>query len=137
NQIENERFESTLSFPVFLLQVNAVVRELGEEDSTLDDKHFLHNLSWAWEDAEKAKNFLFHMLKCRVLFDKYIIKREYARSYKESGRWSLLRLEKYRDNNSDKPKYVGTFGDDANLKNKQIRTLQACLRITFTSPKTM
>src|SRR5699024_5694848 len=63
--------------------------------------------------------------------------REYARSYKESGRWSLLRLEKYRDNNSDKPKYVGTFGDDANLKNKQIRTLQACLRITFTSPKTM
>lgn len=131
--IENERFESTLAFPVFLLQVNAVIRELGEEDSTLDDKHFLHNLSWAWEDADKAKSFLFHMLKCRVLFDKYIIKREYARTYKESGQWSLQRLEKY----SDKPKYVGTFGDDTHVKNKQIRTLQACLRITYTSPKTM
>lgn len=137
NEIENERFESTLSFPVFLLQVNAVIRELGEEDSTLDDKHFLHNLSWAWEDAEKAKNFLFHMLKCRVLFDKYVIKREYAGNYKESGRWSLQRLEKYRDRNSDKPQYVGTFGSDDNVKNKQIRTLQACLRVTYTSPKTM
>lgn len=137
NELENERFESTISFPVFLLQVNAVIRELGEEDSTLDDKHFLNNLSWAWENAEKAKQFLFHMLKCRVLFDKYIIKREYARNYKETGRWSLQRLEKYNDNNSHKPKYVGTFGDDNSVENKQIRNLQACLRITYTSPKTM
>jgi len=42
---ENERFESTISFPNFLLQVNAVMRKLGEEDSSLDDKHFLNNLS--------------------------------------------------------------------------------------------
>lgn len=141
-QIENERFESTLSFPVFLLQVNTVIKGVGEEDSTLDDKHFLQNLEWAWEDADKAKNFLFHMLKCRVLFDKYIIKREYARTYKESGRWSLQRIEKYKDyaNNkrgSSKPKYVGTFGDDVSEMNKQIRALQAGLRITYTSPKTM
>lgn len=27
---ENERFESTISFPNFLLQVNAVMRKLGE-----------------------------------------------------------------------------------------------------------
>ncbi|MEM5673316.1 hypothetical protein AAHB54_28150 [Bacillus cereus] len=94
---ENERFESTISFPNFLLQVNAVIGKLGEEDSTLDDKHFLNNLSWAWNDADRAKNFLYHMLKCRVLFDKYILKREYARDYKETGKWSLQRLEKYSD----------------------------------------
>src|SRR5699024_5313761 len=46
------------------------------------------------------------------------------------------RLEKYRDVKGDKPKYVGTFGDEDN-NNKQIRTLQSCLRITYTSPKTM
>lgn len=134
---ENERFESTISFPNFLLQVNAVVGKLGEEDSTLDDKHFLNNLSWAWNDADRAKNFLYHMLKCRVLFDKYILKREYARDYKETGKWSLQRLEKYSDLKGEKPKYVGTFGNDDSQSNKQIRTLQSCLRITYTSPKTM
>ena len=135
---ENERFESTISFPNFLLQVNALMRKLGEEDSSLDDKHFLNNLSWTWSSPEKAKDFLFHLLKCRVLFDKYILKREFARDYKETGKWSLQRLEKYRDNkkNNDKPKYVGTLGDEGN-DNKKLRTLQSCLRITYTSPKTM
>lgn len=135
---ENERFESTISFPNFLLQVNAVMRKLGEEDASLDDKHFLNNLSWAWSIPEKAKDFLFHLLKCRVLFDKYVLKREFARDYKETGKWSLQRLEKYRDNkkNNDKPKYVGTLGDEGN-DNKKLRTLQSCLRITYTSPKTM
>lgn len=130
---ENERFESTISFPNFLLQVNAVMRKLGEEDASLDDKHFLNNLSWASSTPEKAKDFLFHLLKCRVLFDKYVLKREFARDYKETGKWSLQRLEKYRDN---KPKYVGTLGDEGN-DNKKLRTLQSCLRITYTSPKTM
>ncbi|PEW72416.1 hypothetical protein CN424_23315 [Bacillus cereus] len=137
DEVENERFESTISFPNFLLQVNAVIDKLCEEDSTLDDKHFLENLSWAWEDANKAKNFLYHMLKCRVLFDKYILKREYVRDYKETGKWSLQRLEKYSDTKGDKPKYVGTFGDNDSQNNKQIRILQSCLRITYTSPKTM
>ena len=135
---ENERFESTISFPNFLLQVNAVIRKLGEEDASLDDKHFLNNLAWTWSSPEKAKDFLFHLLKCRVLFDKYVLKREFARDYKETGKWSLQRLEKYRDNkkNSDKPKYVGTLGDEGS-DNKKLRTLQSCLRITYTSPKTM
>lgn len=137
-EYENERFESSISFPNFLLQVNAVMRKLGEEDASLDDKHFLNNLSWSWETAERAKKFLFHLLKCRVIFDKYILKREFARDYKETGRWSLQCLERYRDNNknNDKPKYVGTLSEERS-DNKRLRTLQSCLRITYTSPKTM
>ena len=135
---ENERFESTISFPNFLLQVNAAMRKLEEEDASLDDKHFLNNLAWTWSSPEKAKDFLFHLLKCRVLFDKYVLKREFARDYKETGKWSLQRLEKYSDSKKkgDKPKYVGTLGDESN-DNKKLRTLQSCLRITYTSPKTM
>ncbi|MGN8646660.1 DUF262 domain-containing protein [Gracilibacillus sp. HCP3S3_G5_1] len=135
NQLENERFESPISFPNFILQVNTVLRKKDDEDSSLDDKYFLDNLSWTWSNEEQAKKFLYHLLKCRVLFDKYILKREYARNYKEIGGWSLQRLKKYTDSKGAKPNYLSTFNNV--VKNKQIRTLQSCLRITYTSPKTM
>lgn len=134
---DNERFESTISFPNFLLQVNAVIKKnIEDDDSSLDDKNFLNNLSWAWSDINNSKDFLFKLLKCRVLFDKYVLKREFVRDYKEIGKWSLQRLEKYSDkkNNNDKPKYVNAFDI---INNKKLKTLQSCLRITYTSPKTM
>ena len=135
---ENERFESIISFPNFLLQVNeAISKSNADDDSSLDDKNFLRNLLNNWADELSAKHFLFMMLKARVLFDKFVLKREYARDYKEIGKWSLQKLEKYRDANGDKPKYIGTFGGDEDNRNRQIRTLQSALRITYTSPKTM
>lgn len=135
---ENERFESIISFPNFLLQVNeAISKSNADDDSSLDDKNFLTNLLNNWADELSAKHFLFMMLKARVLFDKFVLKREYARDHKEIGKWSLQKLEKYRDANGDKPKYIGTFGGDEDNRNRQIRTLQSALRITYTSPKTM
>jgi len=133
---ENERFESTISFPNFLLQVNSVLKDLNS-NSSLDDKHFLQTLEWSWNSPDNAKHFLFTLLKCRVLYDKYIVKREFAKDYKETGRWSLQRLEKYRDTKrtSDKPAYVGSL--KLERQNQKLRTLQSCLRITYTSPKTM
>jgi len=133
---ENERFESTISFPNFLLQVNAVLKNLNS-NSSLDDKHFLQTLQWSWTSPDYAKHFLFTLLKCRVLYDKYIVKREFAKDYKETGKWSLQRLEKYRDTKrrSDKPAYIGTLKREK--QNQKLRTLQSCLRITYTSPKTM
>ena len=135
---ENERFESIISFPNFILQVNKTISEDNENESMLDDKNFLKNIELNWDNEEKAKNFIYNLLKCRVLFDKYIIKREFIKDYKETGKWSLQRLEAYKDEkrgNSLKPKYIATFGEDDN--NKKLRTLQSCLRITYTSPKTM
>ncbi|MFK3939217.1 DUF262 domain-containing protein [Alkalihalobacillus sp. NPDC078783] len=129
----NERFESTVSFPNFLLHVSNVLYRQSDGDSSLDDKQFLDHISTAWTSAEHARAFLFHMLKLRVLFDKYILKREYARDYKETGRWSLQRIKR----NGKKAAYVATFGEDDGQNNKQLRTLQSCLRITYTSPKAM
>ncbi len=37
----NERFESTISFLNFLLQVNAVMRKIGDEDASFDDIHLI------------------------------------------------------------------------------------------------
>ena len=137
-ELENERFESIISFPNFLLQVNeAITRSNTDDDSSLDDKNFLTNLLNNWADESSAKHFLFMLLKARVIFDKFVLKREFARDYKETGKWSLQRLEKYRDARTDKQKYIGTFGGNEDNKNRQIRTLQSALRITYTSPKTM
>ena len=137
-ELENERFESIISFPNFLLQVNkAITISIADDDSSLDDKNFLDIIKNNWADESSAKHFLFMMLKARVIFDKYVLKREFARDYKETGKWSLQRLEKYRDARTDKPKYIGTFGGDEDDRNRQIRTLQSALRITYTSPKTM
>lgn len=129
---ENERFESIISFPNFILHVNKVINESEEKESMLDDKNFLENIQSNWQNEEKAKSFLYNLLKCRVLFDKYIIKREFAKNHKESGKWSLQSLKCYEKN---KFNYVNTFDEDT--KHKLLRTLQSCLRITYTSPKTM
>lgn len=134
---ENERFESIISFPNFILQVNKVISKDTEDESLLDDKNFLRNLRENWGNEEKAKFFLFNLLKCRVLFDQFIIKREYVKEYKEQGKWSLQRLKSYKDGKSNlKPTYVSTI-DGEDSKNKRLRTLQSSLRITYTSPKTM
>lgn len=141
---ENERFESIISFQNFLLQVNIIVKkEVEEKEGSLDDKYLLDNLSWIWrkpENAnENAKKFIYYLLKCRVLFDKYVIKREFARNYKDTGKWSLQRLEAYSDKkDSYKPKYIATLDDEIdNNKNNKLRALQSCLRVTYTSPQYM
>jgi len=142
---EQERFESIISFPNFLLQVNSAISNSGEEG--LDDKHFLKILEHNWASEKEAKHFIFMMLKCRYLFDKYIIKREYYKDYQEEGRWMLQGIKSYKDesrNNALKPQYYGTYnGDFADKETtdtdatRKIRTLEACLRITYTSPKMM
>lgn len=140
---ENERFESIISFPDFLLVVNeALQKESDEDDSTLDDKKFLETLKDNWANGITAINFIFNLLKFRFLFDKYIIKREYAKDYKDEGKWSLQMLQMYFDQNKkqEKPSYKLTYADDEKDSDKRtetLRSLQSALRITYTSPKTM
>ncbi len=146
---ENERFESIISFPNFILQVCYAMSkndEKNDEDESLNDKQFLSITEQRCVDADSAKEFLYSLLKYRFLFDTYIIKREFAKDYKDTGKWSLQRLKSNNDENKStkKPSYVNTFGnsssednENSNAEGKNMRTLQACLRITYTSPKTM
>lgn len=140
---ENERFESIISFPNFLLIVNeALQKKNGEDDASLDDKRILETLSPHWKNGKAASNFVFNMLKLRFLFDKYVIKREYAKDYKEDGKWSLQRLQMYYDKSrkQEKPSYKLTYAigeDETDKKTERLRCLQSALRITYTSPKTM
>ncbi|AKN34106.1 hypothetical protein Ccar_03610 [Clostridium carboxidivorans P7] len=141
----SKRFESIIGFPQFLLHVNAVMNNEDENESSLDDKRLLVILKPRWETPETTKEYIFNLLKYRLLFDKYIIKRD--KKLTEEGKWSLMRSKKYSKKNS--VYYAGTFNDsqidDETLNEKydsiQIAknylTLQSALRITYTSPKMM
>ena len=147
---ENERFESIITFPYFILQVNEAMNiSETDNDSGLDDKRFIELLKDKWSSKEKALDFIYSLLKYRYLFDRFIIKREYIGQSKVEGKWSLQRLKMYGDSKGKKkPAYTATLDSDSAVKeneneddegndNKQLRLLQSCLRITYTSPKTM
>ncbi|ATD31931.1 hypothetical protein BHM04_00120 [Macrococcus sp. IME1552] len=139
---DGERFDSIISFPNFLLQVNAALSKENDETPSLDDKHLLLSLAWVWqkndgeseEDRKKrSKDFLFQLLKTRIIFDRIIIKREYKGKALNEGRWSLQKMQRYgeEDYTAD---YVMTPNE---LENKQLKVLQSALRVTYTSPKAM
>ena len=135
---ENERFESIINFPNFLLQVNeAMEMTETDRDSGLDDKRFLDLLKDRWASKEKALEFIYALLKYRYLFDRYIIKREYIGEYKVEGKWSLQKLVMYEDKKGRYKSTLDSTDQEEGMDNQQLRLLESCLRVTYTSPKTM
>lgn len=140
---DGERFDSIISFPNFLLQVNAALSKENDETPSLDDKHLLQSLAWVWqknddesdEDREKrAKDFLFQLLKTRIIFDRIIIKREYKGKALNEGRWSLQKVKRYVESKNYTANYIDTLEGS---ENKQLKVLQSALRVTYVSPKAM
>lgn len=90
-QEASERFNSVINFPNFLLHV---LRVFTGENIPLDDKQlvneFKKHLLDKEESAKQIKDFVFALLKCKYLFDHYIIKREFIG---EQDGWSLKRLK--------------------------------------------
>lgn len=129
-------FESIIDFPHFLLHTLRVFVEKNalsdmKLGSLLDDKKLLSdfelilNKSYKEKEAQFSKDFLNQLLKTRLLFDKFIIKRE---SVKESSNWSLKELQK-------KTNYSNTNIKDSD--NQECLMIQAALRVSYTSPKIM
>ena len=127
-----ERFESILSFPNFLLQLNRAINydENNSDNIELDDKNLITVLNKWCKSTESAKKFIFNLLKYRLIYDKYIIKRDYKEQ--QDGEWSLKYLKKAKGNN---PQYDNNTFDG--ILQKQMIAIESCLRITFTSPKSM
>lgn len=122
-----ERFNTVINFPNFLLHVLRVQTEL---DVPLDDKRlistFESNVLKGDDAAEKVKKFTFDLLRCKFLYDQYIIKREFI---KGTDGWSLKRLSR---DLQGKPYYKNTFGDeDANgSDNRRILMLLSAFHVS-------
>lgn len=127
NREDPERFSSVINFSNFLLQVLLVQTE--SENVPLDDKRLISTfeskvLNGKGDDAaEKVKKFTFNLLRCKLLYDQYIIKREFG-----TDRWSLQRLR----NDNGSISYKNTFGDeDVNdTKNRKILMLLSAFHVS-------
>lgn len=133
NEDSPERFNTVINFQNFLLHV---LRVETAQDIPLDDKRLIGTfescLLKSADPIEKVKKFTFDLLRCKYLFDQYIIKREFL---KGTDGWSLKRF-KWNDgggtNRTGRGYYVNTFGEeDANVgENRQILMLLSAFHVS-------
>ncbi len=159
------RFESIIEFPYFLIHtlkvligIKGITHEDGKSDiiaELLDDKKLIdsfkkvinhgvsENKRIADDKAQFAKDYIVCLLKTRFLFDKYIVKREYANENAD-GEWSLKSLYVSGQQSKKKPYYrnsrfvrSGEWDRTNAWRNKTNIMLQSALRVSYTSPKVM
>lgn len=159
------RFESVIEFPYFLLHtlkvyisLHGVVHENSTSkvvDELLDDKKLLDafNRVVTWGITENGKiahnkenftrSFIVCLLRTRYLFDKYIVKREYANDNAD-GEWSLKSLYVSGQQSKKKAYYRNTkftrSSEGASTNDWRSKTnimMQSALRVSYTSPKVM
>lgn len=121
-----ERFTSIINFPNFLLHILRIQTKL---DISLDDKRLiepfdeiLKSLNGHHDKVAFVKSFVFNLLKGKFLFDRYIIKREFA---KEKDGWSLKSLKWYDGN---KVSYVNSFDNEE--ENKRLLMLLSMFHVS-------
>lgn len=130
-----ERFNTVINFPNFLLQV---LRVDLQEDIPLDDKRLLDTFeTYILKQAnpvEAVKRFTFNLLRCKYLFDQYVIKREFI---KGTDGWSLKRF-KWNDggerSKSGRGSYVNTFGEEESNEGVNRRILMLLSAFHVSSP---
>lgn len=134
-----DRFNSVITFPNFLLHVLRI--QTDNEAVALDDKQLISSFERllknrsAGEKINFSKEFIFNLLKCKFLFDKYIIKRETTTN---TDRWVLQRLIRYSSNTSrNAVKYLNTFGLDEDMlsdnDNRRILMLLSMFHVSIPS----
>lgn len=124
------RFRSIIDFPGFLLQV---LKLEFDPDVSLDDKRLLDEFGYSNKKSRSfpaSIEFLNALLRHRLLFDRYVIKREEGNN---DWTWNLSKPKKGANNDLY---FVNTFGvDDSEGEekgnHKEMVMLQAMLHVSF------
>lgn len=138
---DDDRFKSVIYFPHFLLHVLRVFKKnsgqaelqtgpLKEKDLAGEFESALNAVTMKESQADWAWQFVIFLLRCRMLFDRYFIKRDYLES--PDGSWSICELKRTGDRSW---KYAET--DGRGNDNDRCRMIESCLRVTYTEHKTM
>ncbi|SJN53576.1 hypothetical protein VR7878_00389 [Vibrio ruber DSM 16370] len=114
NEYESpDRFHSVIDFSNLLLHV---LRVYTQEDIALDDKQLInqfdHHLLKKTQTVKQVKKFIFALLKCKYLFDQFVIKREFTQ---RKDNWSLKKLKYYSpEKKRFTVSFVNSFDDNDN-----------------------
>jgi hypothetical protein len=157
------RFESIIDFPYFLLHTLKVYLNQHPEIAhrngetlvyeLLDDKKLTASFERILDNgvvngksinrAQFAREFMVCLLRTRYLFDKYIIKREYANESSD-GEWSLKSLFVSGQQSNKHAYYANTrfaahkqWASTSKWYHPDNLMLQSALRVSYTSPKVM
>ena len=130
-----DRFNTVINFSNFLLHV---LRVDTKADIPLDDKRLLdtfetHVLKKA-DPVAAVKRFTFSLLRCKYLFDQYVIKREFI---KGADGWSLKRFkwnEGGERSRAGRGSYVNTFGEEDGNEGNNRRILMLLSAFHVSTP---
>lgn len=156
------RFESPIKFPSLLLHALKVMRgavddDLDENSGRLDDNKLIKMFDDEFKGlpeidrSDRAKSFAEELLRCKLVLDNYVLKREYTQTNGDDGAWSLKRLVRgesmsgqrgaprvnARFPNSFAPGIDEGDGAPSDVTTREVLLLQSMLRVTYTSPRTM
>lgn len=113
---KEERFGTVIDFSNFLLHVLKLMKP--EQSVSLDDKRLIDAfISKDYGLKVEAKDFVYELLKYRMLFDSYIIKPD---QHDEKRKWSLVRLDANKNTTSLSPAYPNVFSNELNEKIRMI-----------------
>lgn len=118
---------SIINFPNFLLQVLKVSSNTSKVIN-LDDKNLLNEFTK--EVINKPNDFINNLLKYRLVFDKYIIKRTRK---EQKVDWKLKKYEKSNEKSLWQTSITFSKGEDENKIsiNKQLIMLQSMFHVSF------
>lgn len=120
-----DKYNSIIDFPNFLMHVLKLYMQEGnfDEEISLDEKFLLKTNI---EKIDPSK-FIYLLFKCRVLFDRYIIKTIDSDS-QDDFRWTLRKLEKTDYSEKISYREFDTFGKE---DQDMIIKAQSMLQVTF------
>lgn len=121
-----DKYNSIIDFPNFLMHVLKLYMQEGnlDEEISLDEKFLLKTNI---EKIDPSK-FIYLLFKCRVLFDRYIIKTIDLDS-QDDFRWTLRKLKRTNYNDNISYYEFDTFGQDKDQD--MIIKAQSMLQVTF------
>ncbi|MDP0492509.1 MAG: DUF262 domain-containing HNH endonuclease family protein [Verrucomicrobiota bacterium JB023] len=135
-----DRFNTVINFANFLLHV---LRVVTKQDVPLDDKRLISTFEThilrRTDAVPRTEHFIFALLRCKYLFDHYVLKRDFNKGSDGTEGWSLKKF-KWNDggkgNKSGSGSYVNTFGD-AEVNgggNQKILMLLSALHVSTPTP---
>lgn len=129
---EADKEESIIDFPNFLMHVMQLyygedIKHTKEINGIrLHDKYLLKTFRLI-EDNINVSEFIYRVLRCRVIFDRYIVKANFTYENNEEGReWSLLRPYKYQNGSKTQLRFKNTFENHQDMIIKAVSCIQVC-----------